>query len=251
MHGCENHCSLFTGDGGRAELTDAQLRERLINPTDKRVFHLAVAFARGFSVDELHALTCIDPFFLHKLANICAIERELVAAALRSFAAVGATAADAQQRPSTAPSAPSLATTPWYLHSTTTQPSPPLPSKMHRSKAAAAERAAASTLSPPLLRRAKRYGFSDAQIAALSGNDVFTAETVRRRRRALGILPAVKQIDTLAYVHRFSSFISINLHRLLLTSRLSQTSFHAGVLDHTNAIQGRVPGGDELSLPHV
>ncbi|RMG63633.1 MAG: carbamoyl-phosphate synthase (glutamine-hydrolyzing) large subunit [Calditrichaeota bacterium] len=47
----------------------------------------------------------------------------------------------------------------------------------------------------PLLRAAKQRGFSDKQIAVLTGS---TQEAVRRRRHALGIRPVVKQIDTLA-----------------------------------------------------
>jgi carbamoyl-phosphate synthase large subunit len=47
----------------------------------------------------------------------------------------------------------------------------------------------------PLLRRAKRSGFSDAQIAMLTGS---SEAKIRRRRKRAGIVPAVKQIDTLA-----------------------------------------------------
>jgi carbamoyl-phosphate synthase large subunit len=47
----------------------------------------------------------------------------------------------------------------------------------------------------PDLAEAKRAGFSDAQIARLSGK---TAEQVRAEREAAGIVPCVKQIDTLA-----------------------------------------------------
>ncbi|MEW5937125.1 MAG: carbamoyl-phosphate synthase (glutamine-hydrolyzing) large subunit [Candidatus Thermoplasmatota archaeon] len=46
-----------------------------------------------------------------------------------------------------------------------------------------------------LLREAKLRGFSDREIARLSGS---TELEVRRARKRLGILPAVKQIDTLA-----------------------------------------------------
>ena len=52
------------------------------------------------------------------------------------------------------------------------------------------------TLPAHLLRRAKVYGFSDFQIARATGAD--DALTVRARRESLGIVPYVKQIDTLA-----------------------------------------------------
>ncbi|MBW3603398.1 MAG: carbamoyl-phosphate synthase large subunit [Actinobacteria bacterium] len=48
---------------------------------------------------------------------------------------------------------------------------------------------------PWLLRRAKRAGFGDAMIAGLFGVD---EASVRRRRRALGITPVFKTVDTCA-----------------------------------------------------
>jgi carbamoyl-phosphate synthase large subunit len=58
-----------------------------------------------------------------------------------------------------------------------------------------AELEAAAALDRPLLRRAKRRGFSDHQIAHLRGVDV---EDVRRRRAELGIVPTYKTVDTCA-----------------------------------------------------
>ncbi|MBQ4386954.1 MAG: carbamoyl-phosphate synthase (glutamine-hydrolyzing) large subunit [Prevotella sp.] len=61
-----------------------------------------------------------------------------------------------------------------------------------------------NTLEPELLREAKVYGFTDFQIArALGlegeyGNMHQALLVVRNRRKQLGILPVVKQIDTLA-----------------------------------------------------
>ncbi len=51
------------------------------------------------------------------------------------------------------------------------------------------------TLPPELLGEAKRKGFSDKQIGLLTGA---TEARVRAARQALGIVPVVKQIDTLA-----------------------------------------------------
>ncbi|HVZ94917.1 MAG TPA: carbamoyl-phosphate synthase large subunit [Phycisphaerales bacterium] len=50
-------------------------------------------------------------------------------------------------------------------------------------------------LQPALLREAKRSGFSDPQIAAITGT---TPETIRAGRIKHGIRPAIRQIDTLA-----------------------------------------------------
>ena len=52
-------------------------------------------------------------------------------------------------------------------------------------------------LAPPLLRAAKRIGFSDRQIAALRGAEV-TETDVRRERIAAGIRPVFRLVDTCA-----------------------------------------------------
>ncbi|MDD4318819.1 MAG: carbamoyl-phosphate synthase (glutamine-hydrolyzing) large subunit, partial [Candidatus Peribacteraceae bacterium] len=53
----------------------------------------------------------------------------------------------------------------------------------------------ASALDPQLLHRAKRAGFSDRGIAQIRDG---TAEDVRTQRLAEGIVPVIKQVDTLA-----------------------------------------------------
>ncbi|MFZ2503214.1 MAG: carbamoyl-phosphate synthase large subunit, partial [Nocardioides sp.] len=58
-----------------------------------------------------------------------------------------------------------------------------------------AELGAAERLDPALLRRAKRHGFSDAQISALRG---LPEDVVRGVRHALGIRPVFKTVDTCA-----------------------------------------------------
>jgi carbamoyl-phosphate synthase large subunit len=57
------------------------------------------------------------------------------------------------------------------------------------------ELAAAEALTAPLLRRAKRHGFSDAQIGAIRSLD---ESVVREVRRALGVRPVYKTVDTCA-----------------------------------------------------
>ncbi|WP_149204824.1 carbamoyl-phosphate synthase large subunit [Actinotalea subterranea] len=57
------------------------------------------------------------------------------------------------------------------------------------------EVATAPELGVDLLRRAKRHGFSDAQVASLRG---LGEETVRQLRHALGLRPVFKTVDTCA-----------------------------------------------------
>jgi len=110
------------------------LEKEIKEPTDKRMFAIAEAIRRGYSIDKLHELSKIDPWFLHKIKNIIELEHKL-------------------------------------------------------------SRYKLEDLPPQLLREAKQKGYSDAQIAMLTGS---TELDVRKRRKALGIVPSVKQIDTLA-----------------------------------------------------
>jgi carbamoyl-phosphate synthase large subunit len=59
----------------------------------------------------------------------------------------------------------------------------------------AEEVAAAPDLTPALLRRAKRHGFSDAQLGEIRGMD---EAVVRAVRQALGVRPVYKTVDTCA-----------------------------------------------------
>ncbi|SBV93493.1 Carbamoyl-phosphate synthase, large subunit [uncultured Dysgonomonas sp.] len=55
---------------GNRELEFNNLDEELSNPTDLRVFAIAKAFEEGYTVERIHDLTKIDPWFLEKLKNI-------------------------------------------------------------------------------------------------------------------------------------------------------------------------------------
>lgn len=57
--------------------TREEIEQELQNPTDMRVFAIAMAFQKGFTVDEIHQLTKIDCWFLHKLKNIVNMHQQL------------------------------------------------------------------------------------------------------------------------------------------------------------------------------
>jgi len=75
---------------------------------------------------------------------------------------------------------------------------------IHQTKLRLAACTTPHDLDATLMRRAKEQGFSDYQIAkiALRGDATLSphakADSVRARRKALGIVPVIKQIDTLA-----------------------------------------------------
>ena len=54
------------------------LATELKHPTPRRMLALAKAFDGGMTVDEVHALTRIDHWFLHQIAEVVAFRRELL-----------------------------------------------------------------------------------------------------------------------------------------------------------------------------
>jgi carbamoyl-phosphate synthase large subunit len=55
---------------GNKDLTFDNIEDALSKPTDLRIFAIADAFEKGYSVNEIEALTKIDTWFLGKLENI-------------------------------------------------------------------------------------------------------------------------------------------------------------------------------------
>lgn len=81
---------------GMSDLSEQELRERLLRIDDERCFVIAEALRRGICVEEIHAVTKIDRWFLHKLQNIVKMEsalrsHELTASLLRRVKQMGFT----------------------------------------------------------------------------------------------------------------------------------------------------------------
>ena len=119
---------------GRPPSNDEIVR-KLVVPNSQRIFYLRHALVSGMSVDDIHALTRIDPWFLHQFAAIVEMERGIAAAG------------------------------------------------------------GLDGLTDAELRTVKTAGFSDHQIAHLTGS---TPETVRGRRAEADIRPVYKLVDTCA-----------------------------------------------------
>ncbi|MGG5316272.1 carbamoyl-phosphate synthase large subunit [Enterococcus sp. AZ072] len=60
-----------------SEATDELLTEKIVKAQDDRLFYLAEALRRGYTIEELSELTKIDLFFLDKLLHIVELENEL------------------------------------------------------------------------------------------------------------------------------------------------------------------------------
>jgi len=72
--------SLEIGSHGfepRPKASDAALRERLQVPNADRLWHVGEALRRGLSVDDVFALSKIDPWFLRHVAELIAEEQAL------------------------------------------------------------------------------------------------------------------------------------------------------------------------------
>ena len=55
----------------------AELRRELREPDPERLFHVADAFRAGMSVEDVHALSFIDPWFLDQIEELIAFEAEV------------------------------------------------------------------------------------------------------------------------------------------------------------------------------
>lgn len=111
------------------------IRAKLATPNADRVWYLRYAFKLGMTIEEIHSLTAIDPWFLDNLQQIVECEEELRRV-------------------------PSLA-----------------------------------DVSDALLRKAKRYGFSDRQLSTIWHS---TDMAVRAERKRRGIVAVFKSVDTCA-----------------------------------------------------
>ena len=125
------------------ELVIPDIDHALRQPTDNRIFVISKAMRKGYTVDQIHDLTKIDHFFLHKLRAIMDTAEELEGYSVLK------------------------------------------------------------ELPRELILKAKKQGFSDFQITrAVLKHTVDDLEPgqaeVREMRKAMGITPVVKQIDTLS-----------------------------------------------------
>ena len=131
----------------------------LHKPTDTRIFVISKAFRAGYTIDQIHELTKIDRWFLQKLYGIMCTSKE--------------------------------------LHKLTMDNGQLAIKKEYRNP----DNCQSSIVHSSLLRKAKRQGFSDFQIArafGLEGNIEKGMMQIRQFRKEHGIVPVVKQIDTLA-----------------------------------------------------
>jgi carbamoyl-phosphate synthase large subunit len=146
-----------------ARLSPMELETLIATPNDMRLFYIAEAFRRGWLVEEVHGLCKIDPWFLHRIRRLVEMEQELIARSgeVREVLLEGTDVGANGRSP--------------LLHA----------SSLH----------AAPLSASSLLRRAKEWQFGDRFLAQITG---LSEAQVREGRKALGILPAFKMVDTCA-----------------------------------------------------
>jgi carbamoyl-phosphate synthase large subunit len=146
-----------------ARLSPMELETLIATPNDMRLFYIAEAFRRGWLVEEVHGLCKIDPWFLHRIRQLVEVEQELIARSeeVREVLLEGTDVGANGRSP--------------LLHA----------SSLH----------AAPLPASSLLRRAKEWQFGDRFLAQITG---LSEAQVREGRKALGIVPAFKMVDTCA-----------------------------------------------------
>jgi carbamoyl-phosphate synthase large subunit len=70
---------------GVSLLSEMEIEEALRVPTDERIFVVAEALRRGMLVDEIHEITNVDRWFLHKMSRLIEAEQGLKGRSLESL----------------------------------------------------------------------------------------------------------------------------------------------------------------------
>ena len=162
MHGFVENKELKIDD------IDKELRE----PTDQRIFVVSKAFRQGYTVDQIHKLTKIDHWFLYKLKNIVNTAESLEEL---NYNEIDSILKEVESRDKNA--------------------------EDNKSKSNDLRLQDKIQAFNNILTLAKKQGFSDFQVARAiykEKADERSSLAIRSYRKAKGITPVVKQIDTLA-----------------------------------------------------
>ena len=115
------------------ELSVSEIEQKLATPNSERIFYLRHAILKDISLQYIHELTGIDPWFLHQLKQIVELEQQIAAAG--------------------------------------------------------------SEIPEALFKKAKSWGFSDVQLAYLTGSN---EDNIKKAREVFGLRPVYKLVDTCA-----------------------------------------------------
>jgi len=191
-----------------ARLSPMELETLIATPNDMRLFYIAEAFRRGWLVDEVYGLCKVDPWFLHRIRRLVEMEQELIARSeevrevlLRSLDALTPSPSPTGwERGADAAVAPCPSSAQSGRDSGVALTPSPSPTGWERGADLPLSRCAGEGDQggegiKNLLRRAKEWQFGDKFLAQITG---LSEAQVREGRKALGILPAFKMVDTCA-----------------------------------------------------
>ena len=152
------------------ELPLSELPSKLSIPNVKRIFYIKAALARGMSIEEIHAYTHIDPFFLYNLKEIVDFENALSEPDARQQ--IKEVTSSRRGEVSSSARVGQPGETPKQKH----------PYGNYK-------------LVTDNLKKAKQYGFSDRQLG-----DIYevSEEAIRECRSELGVETTFKTVDTCA-----------------------------------------------------
>ncbi len=71
----------FAAQAPQDEALKDEISRYIAKPKDNRIFYLKYAFLAGMTIEDIHRITHIDPWFLVQLRQILDLEKELLAAA--------------------------------------------------------------------------------------------------------------------------------------------------------------------------
>ncbi|NLX24055.1 MAG: carbamoyl-phosphate synthase large subunit [Phycisphaerae bacterium] len=136
------------------------LREKLSKPSQGRLYYVRYAFKMGWTVEQVHELSHIDPWFLDNIKDLCDFEDELLTASSLGKPTLRPPASDVEV------------------------------------KTAMKQLASAGDYSfRDLLQRAKQWGYSDVQLGYVFG---LKPSEIREWCQGFSIDPVYKLVDTCA-----------------------------------------------------
>ncbi len=139
------------GDGADVVVDDELLTNKLSVPNAERIFHLAQAFVKGWTIEHIFEITKIDPWFLRQIEEIVQEEQQIATQTGEALLA-----------------------------------SLPEVERTEENKIRLLSKA---------MRKWKRWGFSDRQIAHQFGVE---ESYIRAGRKKYGVVPTYRLVDTCA-----------------------------------------------------
>jgi len=133
-----------------------EIQQKLAIPNSQRIFYIRYALLKGMSIDAIHELTRIDPWFIHQISQIVALETRI-----------------RNERPN---------------------------------------------ITTERLHQAKVFGFSDIQIAHITG---LSEDRIKAMRSENGIAPVYKLVDTCAAEFRAETPYYYSTYEMENEARLS------------------------------